>query len=65
MILPQESEEVIRLLPESHVLTVRIKRENTENYQKNGIWSDYVISSSYAIIYILRIFTEYLEIFFS
>ena len=51
MILPQESEEVIRLLPESHVLTVRIKRENTENYQKNGIWSDYVISSSYAIIY--------------
>ena len=43
MILLTESEEVIRLLQESHVLTVRTKRENTENYNKNGIWRDYVL----------------------
>ena len=34
MILLTESEEAIWLLLESHVLTVRIKRENTENYNK-------------------------------
>lgn len=34
MNLQTGAEEVIRLLPESHVLTVRIKRENTEKLEE-------------------------------
>ena len=32
-------------------LRARIKRETQRNNNKNGIWSDCVLSSSYAIIY--------------
>ena len=56
MILLTESEEVIRLLRKSHVLTVRIKRKNTEKLQEKWHMEDYVISSSYAIIYFKDIY---------
>ena len=50
-------------LPESErvcsgicILTVRIKRENTEKLQEKWHMEDYVISSSYAIIYFKDIY---------
>lgn len=37
MVLQTESEEVIKLLPQHHVLPDKFRRENIEKYNKKGI----------------------------
>ena len=37
MILPKKSEEVVRLLPERHVLSDRFFKKTQKNDNKNGI----------------------------
>jgi len=56
MILPKKSEEVVRLLPERHVMPIRVYEKIQKNDNKNGIWSDYTGSSSYAIVFFRDIY---------
>ena len=37
MIFPKKSEEVVRLLPERHVLPIRVYEKIQKNDNKNGI----------------------------
>ena len=52
----KKSEEVVRLLPERHVLPIRVYEKMQKNDNKNGIWSDYTGSSSYAIVFFRDIY---------
>ena len=56
MNLQTEAEETRRLLPGCHGLTDKIMWENTNNHNKNGIWSNYNLSFSYAILFFRDIY---------
>lgn len=62
MILTKKSEEVVRLLPERHVLPIRVYGKIQKNDNKNDIWSDYTGASSYAIVFYRDIYWIFLII---